>query len=92
MTQSAAFRHLLNHYRSHKLSLLLKAKTGDSIKIALALGALDCLYWQALGNGLTNLAKGINRTIVYSYRYHPMRLPCHSPVSQTSNSQNKETA
>ncbi len=92
MTQSAAFRHLLNHYRSHKLSLLLKAKTGDSIKIALALSALDCLYWQALGNGLTNLAKGISRTIVYSYRYHPMRLPCHSPVSQTSDSQNKEAA
>ena len=92
MTQSAAFRHLLNHYRSHKLSLLLKTTTGDSIKIALALGALDCLYWQALGNGLTNLAKGINRTIVYSYRYHPMRLPCHSPVSQTSDNQNKEAA
>ncbi|MCS6236177.1 hypothetical protein G3495_13735 [Shewanella baltica] len=92
MTQSAAFRHLLNHYRSHKLSLLLKATTGDSIKIALALGALDCLYWQALGNGLTNLAKGISRTIVYSYRYHPMRLPCHSLVSQTSDNQNKEAA
>jgi len=92
MTQSAAFRHLLNHYRSHKLSLLLKATTGDSIKIALALGALDCLYWQALGNGLTNLAKGISRTIVYSYRYHPMRLPCHPPVNQTSDSQNKEAA
>ncbi|MGI2219196.1 hypothetical protein ACRN94_19815 [Shewanella baltica] len=92
MTQSAAFRHLLNHYRSHKLSLLLKAKTGDSIKIALALGALDCLYWQALGNGLTNLAKGISRTIVYSYRYHPMRLPCHAPASQTSDNQNKEAA
>ncbi|MDT3294395.1 hypothetical protein Q4Q57_04440 [Shewanella sp. SP2S2-6] len=92
MTQSAAFRHLLNHYRSHKLSLLLKAKTGDSIKIALALGALDCLYWQALGNGLTNLAKGISRTIVYSYRYHPMRLPYHSPVNQTSDNQNKEAA
>ena len=92
MTQSAAFRHLLNHYRSHKVSLLLKATTGDSIKIALALGALDCLYWQALGNGLTNLAKGISRTIVYSYRYHPMRLPCHAPVSQTSDNQNKEAA
>ena len=92
MTQSAAFRHLLNHYRSHKLSLLLKAKTGDSIKIALALGALDCLYWQALGNGLTNLAKGISRTIVYSYRYHPMRLPCHSPVSQASDNQNMKAA
>ncbi|MGE6317924.1 hypothetical protein ACQKC1_19390 [Shewanella baltica] len=92
MTQSAAFRHLLNHYRSHKLSLLLKAKTGDSIKIALALGALDCLYWQALGNGLTNLAKGISRTIVYSYRYHLMRLPCHAPVSQASDNQNKEAA
>ncbi|WP_415776263.1 hypothetical protein ACMYQ1_09570 [Shewanella oncorhynchi] len=92
MTQSAAFRHLLNHYRSHKLSLLLKAKTGDGIKIALALGALDCLYWQALGNGLTNLAKGISRTIVYSYRYHSMRLPCHQPVSQASDNQNKEAA
>ncbi|MGI2067877.1 hypothetical protein [Shewanella sp. MF08487] len=85
MTQSAAFRHLLNHYRSHKLSLLLKAKTGNSIKIALALGALDCLYWQALGNGQTNLAKGINRTIVYSYRYHPMRLPCHPLATRTAN-------
>ena len=92
MTQSAAFHHLLNHYRSHKLSLLLKAKTGNSIKIALALGALDCLYWQALGNGLTNLAKGISRTIVYSYQYHPMRLPCHSSVSRTSDNQNKEAA
>lgn len=90
MTQSAAFRHLLNHYRSHKLNLLLKATTGDSIKIALALGALDCLYWQALGNDLINLAKGINRTIVHSYRYHSMRLPCHPHPNQTSD--HKEVA
>ncbi|AVV81926.1 hypothetical protein [Shewanella putrefaciens] len=92
MKQVAAFRHLLNHYRSHKANLRLKAASGDKVQIALALGALDCLYWQALGNDLINLAKGINRTIVHSYRYHSMRLPCHSPVNQTSDNQNKEAA
>lgn len=90
MKQVAAFRHLLNHYRSHKSNLRLKAASGDKVQIALALGALDCLYWQALGNDLINLAKGINRTIVHSYRYHSMRLPCHPHPNQTSD--HKEVA
>ena len=75
---SAAFKHLLGHYRSHKSSMHSRINKGDNIQIAAVLGALDCLYWQALGNGLTNLAKGINRTITHSYQYHQVRLPCHT--------------
>jgi hypothetical protein len=74
---SAAFEHLLGHYRAQKIGLPLKIQSGDSIKVAMSLGALDCLYWQALGNGLTNLAKGIRRTITHSYKYHQVRLPGH---------------
>jgi hypothetical protein len=77
MKSKAAFKHLLSHYRSHKIDMQLRIKSGNSIKVAQALGALDCLYWQALGNGLTNLAKGIGRTIIHSYKYHQIRLPGH---------------
>jgi hypothetical protein len=77
MKSKAAFKHLLSHYRSHKIDMPLRIKSGNNIKVAQALGALDCLYWQALGNGLTNLAKGIRRTITHSYRFHQVRLPGH---------------
>jgi len=68
--KSAAFRHLLTHYRTVKSSLSFdiecyKALPDQSsvIHVAKNTGALECLYWQALGNGLTNFAKGIRRTI-----------------------------
>jgi hypothetical protein len=74
MNKSAVFQHLIKHYRTHKKAMALELTAGKQHNIATALGALDCLYWQALGNGLTNLAKGIGRTIMYSYQYHPIRL------------------
>ncbi|MCW3171392.1 hypothetical protein [Shewanella subflava] len=77
MKTNATFKHLLMYYRNNKCLLCIHAKSGDNIQIAQYLGALDCLYWQALGNGLTNLAKGIRRTITHSYRFHQVRLPCH---------------
>jgi len=71
--KSAAFQHLLNHYRSNKQYLITEIQTlidNDNLidntnlmKIAKYFGALDCLYWQALGMGELNLAKGIRRTI-----------------------------
>jgi len=78
--QSAAFRHLLNHYRAEKRSLVSDVKLyvenqhtcADSsyLSIAKASGALNCLYWQALGNDLTNLAKGIRRTLAKAKAVH----------------------
>ena len=77
MKSKAAFNHILGHYRAQKMGLPIKMHSDDKIGIAIKLGALDCLYWQALGNGLTNLAKGIGRTIIHSYKYHQIRLPGH---------------
>ncbi|PKG80041.1 hypothetical protein CXF80_17985 [Shewanella sp. Actino-trap-3] len=85
MKSKAAFNHLLGHYRAQKIGLPLKIQSGDSIKVAMSLGALDCLYWQALGNGLTNLAKGIGRTIIHSYKYHQIRLPSHPKAGYNIN-------
>ncbi|WP_350431764.1 hypothetical protein ABIS04_16415 [Shewanella sp. H8] len=77
MKNKAAFKHILSHYRHQKYGLSFAVYMSDQIKVAIILGALDCLYWQALGNGLTNFAKGIRRTITHSYRFHQVRLPCH---------------
>ena len=67
---NAAFRHLLQHYRTEKSCLSHQIQCYEAlkdplviIKISKAVGALECLYWQALGNGLTNFAKGIRRTL-----------------------------
>lgn len=78
--KSAAFRHLLSHYRSNKQSLIAQAQISVSngsvqevdnlLKLAKYSGALECLYWQALGNGLTNFAKGIRRTLDKADIYH----------------------
>jgi len=78
--KSAAFRHLLNHYRSNKQYLITEIQTlidndnlidnTNLVKIAKYSGALDCLYWQALGNGLTNFAKGIRRTLDKAKVHH----------------------
>jgi len=78
--KSAAFQHLLNHYRSNKQSLIAQAQISVSngsvqefdnlLKLAKYSGALDCLYWQALGNDLTNLAKGIRRTLDKARVFH----------------------
>ncbi|MFT5725808.1 MAG: hypothetical protein ACI9JN_002938 [Bacteroidia bacterium] len=88
MKSKAAFNHLLEHYRAQKIGLPLKIQRGDNIKVAMSLGALDSLYWQALGNGLTNLAKGIHRTITHSYQYHQVRLPCHIKRNKPTKSLN----
>jgi len=77
MKNKAAFNHILGHYRAQKCRLPFHIHSGDQIKVAMILGALDCLYWQALGNGLTNLAKGIGRTIIHTYKYQKIRLPGH---------------
>jgi len=78
--KSAAFHHLLNHYRSNKQSLVAEIQIlidNDNlidnlnlVAIAKYSGALDCLYWQALGNDLTNLAKGIRRTLDKARVHH----------------------
>jgi hypothetical protein len=77
MKTNAAFKHLIGHYRNQKIDLICALKMGDPVKTAIALGALDCLYWQSLGNGLVNFAKGIARTIIHSYKYHKIRLSAH---------------
>lgn len=78
--KSAVFHHLLTHYRSNKQSLVAEIQTlidndnlidnTNLVKIAKYSGALDCLYWQALGNNLTNFAKGIRRTLDKARVHH----------------------
>ncbi|MGS0695297.1 hypothetical protein [Shewanella sp. 0m-4] len=78
--KNAAFRHLLNHYRAEKRILVSDVKQyvehqhtcADSsyLSIAKHSGALNCLYWQALANDLTNLAKGIRRTLEKAKAIH----------------------
>ena len=78
--KSAAFQHLLTHYRSNKQSLVAEIHTlidndklidnTNLVKIAKYSGALDSLYWQAMGNGLVNLAKGIRRTLTKAKAVH----------------------
>ncbi|MEC4729158.1 hypothetical protein HWQ46_27060, partial [Shewanella sp. D64] len=64
------FNHLLKHYRHHKVMLRhamvidrVERSTDSALGMAAERGALDCLYYQAHGKGLINLAKGIRRTI-----------------------------
>ena len=78
--KSAAFEHLLRHFRTHKQSLVAEIQvfidngslrdSTNMMKIAKYSGALDCLYWQALGNDLTNFAKGIRRTLEKAKTHH----------------------
>jgi ribosome biogenesis protein Tsr3 len=72
MKQPAAFKHLLAHFRYQKeftkgfLNTAYKVTISQhqaELVFAKIIGALECLYWQALGNGLINLAKGIHRYI-----------------------------
>ncbi|QYK02426.1 hypothetical protein [Shewanella psychrotolerans] len=80
MSKSAAFHHLLKHFRSNKQSLAQEIQilidndnlidNTNLVNIAKYSGALDCLYWQALGNDLTTLAKGIRRTLDRARTYH----------------------
>lgn len=65
------FRHLHRHMQAAKRELALElADDKDALMIANSLGKLECIYWQALGNGELTLAKGIVRLIAYSYRFH----------------------
>lgn len=78
--KKAAFCHLLVHYRFAKKSLhdavMAVRDSGHCVDNAMLIavikptGALECLYWQALGNGEVNLAKGINRTIEKAKHIH----------------------
>ena len=75
--KSAVFHHLLNHYRSNKQLLGFAIEChqicpdqGSVVDIAKNIGALNCLYWQAMGHGLVNLAKGIRRTLIKAKAEH----------------------
>ncbi|QDO82398.1 hypothetical protein FM037_03005 [Shewanella psychropiezotolerans] len=75
--KSATFQHLLNHYRSYKKPLGLAIEChqicpdqGYAVGVAKNNGAMECLYWQAMGNGLVNLAKGIRRTLTKAKAVH----------------------
>ena len=68
--KSAEFLHLLKHYRHHKAMLRhamvihrIERTIGSALDMAAEHGALECLYYQAHGKGLINLAKGIRRTM-----------------------------
>ncbi|MGI2025564.1 hypothetical protein [Shewanella glacialipiscicola] len=68
--KSHLFAHLLKHFRAYHAELLVRFRerhedpTEQSlIRLTQVFGALDCLYWQALGCGEVLLAKKIARTI-----------------------------
>ncbi|TVL14781.1 hypothetical protein [Shewanella algae] len=56
-----AFQHLLKHFRNAKIELIRQGSTMPDSGLQYWYGVLDCLYWQALGLGVLNLAKGIRR-------------------------------
>ncbi|MCL1076479.1 hypothetical protein [Shewanella dokdonensis] len=65
------FKHLCRHMRAAKRELMAELLSDkDALLIASCLGKLECIYWQALGNGELTLAKGIVRLIQHSYRFH----------------------
>lgn len=67
--------HLRRHYIATKSDLVNAIEQDLSLsKIALCLGALDCLYWQAMGLGEVKLAKGVRRLVAKSYQHHPIRV------------------
>lgn len=66
--KSYIFAHLYRHYRDHKgymnHYLVRHQQTQNALPpLAAELGALECLYWQALGCDELLLAKKIARTI-----------------------------
>lgn len=68
--KSHLFTHLLRHFRSHRADLVARFRLHHEdptelslIRLAEVFGALDCLYWQALGCDEVLLAKKIARTI-----------------------------
>ncbi len=68
--KKAEFNHLLKHFRVTKTDLAIAIQSynkfgNETLKLNVVkqLGALECLYFQALGNGLVNLAKGIRRLL-----------------------------
>lgn len=68
--KSPLFCHLLKHARAHRAALVIalaryqNAPSPAHAEVACAaFGALDCLYWQALGCDELLLAKKIARTL-----------------------------
>ncbi|MCW3171236.1 hypothetical protein [Shewanella subflava] len=65
---NAAFKHLIKHFRDEKansqfcvMRMQSSKPINEQVRLIKSVGGLERLYWQALGNGLTNLAKGIRR-------------------------------
>ena len=71
--KNAAYQHLLKHFRSYKVDLIANINKGNTINLAMNIGALECLYWQALGNDLLTLAKGIKRFVQLSNPGHDVQ-------------------
>ncbi|WP_299002352.1 hypothetical protein [uncultured Shewanella sp.] len=65
---SPAYLHLQRHFRSYKKSVITLSQNSSfsrpvEMRLSNQLGAIECLYWQALGNGEQLLAQGIRRFI-----------------------------
>ncbi len=70
MAKSFQFAHLLKHTRHHLhqaelafQQLMQTHETKDSLRLTSCIGALDCLYYQALGCEEVLLAKSIHRRL-----------------------------
>ncbi|ADT95079.1 hypothetical protein [Shewanella baltica] len=81
--KSHRFAHLLQHFRANRVDLLtrLRQYQEDPTELSLArlaavLGALECLYWQALGCDEVLLAKKIARTTEASAAYTTDAIGC----------------
>ncbi|MGL4711541.1 MAG: hypothetical protein ACRCWP_02975 [Shewanella sp.] len=73
MAKSTMFAHLIRHSRHHRDDLFIalsrhkesQSKFSEG-KVTAAIGALGCLYWQALGSGEILLASKIARTLEWT--------------------------
>lgn len=75
--KSGTFIHFKRHFSVHARTLRQAIKAESDIKIAVSLGALDCLYWQSLGFGHARLASRISKFIRSTYKHHNIVLVSH---------------
>jgi hypothetical protein len=85
--KSHRFVHLLKHFRANRADLLIRLREYQEdpsqlslARLAAALGALECLYWQALGCDEVLLAKKIARTIEQATVYTADAVGCITSI------------
>lgn len=85
--KSHRFAHLLQHFRANRADLLIRLRQYQEdpteltlARLAAVIGALDCLYWQALGCDEVLLAKKIARTTEEAATYIADAIGCITSI------------